>query len=62
MKANEFVERMERGDKYMTNSCCPGFLNFIEKTIPTETGKISGTVSPMVATARYIKTVTQKQR
>ena len=27
-EANEFVERMENGDKYMTNSCCPGFLSY----------------------------------
>lgn len=54
-EANEFVERMKRGYKYMTNSCCPGFLNFIEKINPTEKDKISGTVSPMVAAARYIK-------
>lgn len=54
-ESNEFVERMERGDKYMTNSCCPGFLSFIEKTNSTEKDRISGTVSPMVATARYIK-------
>ena len=54
-ESNEFIERMENGDKYMTNSCCPGFLRFIEKTVSTEAGKISGTVSPMVATAKYIK-------
>ena len=30
-EANEFIERMDRGDSYMTNSCCPGFLSFIEK-------------------------------
>ena len=54
-ESNEFIERMENGDKYMTNSCCPGFLSFIEKTVSTEAGKISGTVSPMVATAKYIK-------
>ena len=22
-ESNEFIERMENGDKYMTNSCCP---------------------------------------
>ena len=54
-EANEFVERMERGDKYMTNSCCPGFLSFIEKVNSTEKDRVSGTVSPMVAAARYIK-------
>lgn len=51
----EFIERMENGDAYMTNSCCPGFFSFIEKMFPTEKDKISGTVSPMVAIGRYIK-------
>lgn len=54
-ESNEFVERMERGDNYMTNSCCPGFLSFIEKVHGSESDKISGTVSPMIATARYVK-------
>lgn len=54
-EANEFVERINKGDNYMTNSCCPGFLDFIEKVNSTEKGKISLTVSPMIATARYIK-------
>lgn len=54
-EGNEFVERMDRGDKYMTNSCCPGFLSFIEKSNYTEVERISGTVSPMIAAARYIK-------
>lgn len=54
-ESNEFVERMENGENYMTNSCCPGFLNYIEKMFPDQKDKISGTVSPMVATGRYIK-------
>ena len=56
-ESNEFIERMENGDKYMTNSCCPGFYNYIEKTMPSEIGRISGTVSPMIATGRYIKSI-----
>lgn len=54
-ESNEFVERMESGDKYMTNSCCPGFMNYIEKKFPEQAERISGTVSPMVATGRMIK-------
>ncbi|NLK24556.1 MAG: 4Fe-4S binding protein [Clostridiales bacterium] len=54
-ESNEFVERMERGDKYMTNSCCPGFHSYIEKVFPDQVDRISGTVSPMVAAGRYIK-------
>ncbi|MBD7912915.1 4Fe-4S dicluster domain-containing protein [Clostridium cibarium] len=51
----EFVNRMEKEQSYMTNSCCPAFLNYIEKIFPSEIGNISGTVSPMIATGRYIK-------
>lgn len=54
-ESKEFVERIEHGHKFMTNSCCPGFFSFIEKKYPSEKEKISGTVSPMIATARYIK-------
>ena len=54
-ESNEFIERMERGDKFMTNSCCPGFLSYIEKVCPDQVERISGTVSPMIATGRYIK-------
>ncbi|OAA91451.1 4Fe-4S dicluster domain-containing protein [Clostridium ljungdahlii] len=54
-ESNEFVERMKNGDKYMTNSCCPGFMGYIEKEFPSEVAKISGTVSPMIAAARAIK-------
>lgn len=54
-ESNEFIERMESGDMYMTNSCCPGFLSYIEKIMPDQAERISGTVSPMVATGRYVK-------
>ena len=54
-ESNEFMTRMDKGDSYMTNSCCPGFLSYIEKKFPSEAGKISGTVSPMIAAGRYIK-------
>jgi ferredoxin hydrogenase large subunit len=54
-ESNEFALRMEDGHKYMTNSCCPGFMNYMEKKFPDQVEKISGTVSPMVAAARMIK-------
>lgn len=54
-EAVEFVERMERGDSYMTNSCCPGFVSYIEKKFPDQVDRISNTVSPMVATGRLVK-------
>ena len=52
----EFVNRIGKGDKYMTSSCCPGFMNYIEKKFPSEVDKISTTVSPMIATARMLRT------
>ncbi|MCH5138490.1 4Fe-4S binding protein, partial [Clostridiaceae bacterium UIB06] len=54
-ESNEFALRMESGDKYMTNSCCPGFMNYIEKKFPDQVDRISGTVSPMIAAGRMIK-------
>ncbi len=54
-ETKEFLERMENEDTYMTNSCCPGFLNYIEKKFPSEISKVSKTVSPMIATARLLK-------
>ncbi len=52
---NEFINRLNNGELYMTNSCCPAFLSYIEKMFPSQKGRISKTVSPMVATGRYIK-------
>jgi [FeFe] hydrogenase (group B1/B3) len=54
-ESNEFAERIELGHKYMANSCCPGFVNYIEKKFPDQAEKISHTVSPMIAAGRMIK-------
>lgn len=54
-EALEFVERMKNGDSYMTSSCCPGFVSFIERKFPDQIDRISHTVSPMIATGRLIK-------
>lgn len=53
-EAHELKEAIESGRK-MTTSCCPAFVNMIEKHFPRLIPLISGTVSPMTATARYIK-------
>lgn len=55
-EAEEVVERTKDGKK-TTTSCCPAFVNLIEKHYPTVAENISTTVSPMVATARYIRTM-----
>lgn len=54
-EGNELLERLEKGDKFMTNSCCPGFFGYIEKKFPELIDNVSDTVSPMIATGRMIK-------
>ena len=55
-EAHELVEAVERGEQ-MTTSCCPAFVSMIRKHFPQLESKISSTVSPLVATARYIRTL-----
>lgn len=53
-EAGELIEMIEEGKK-MTTSCCPAFVTLIKKHYPEVLPLMSNTVSPMVATARYIK-------
>ncbi len=53
-EAHEVMEAARKGE-HMTTSCCPAFYNMIAKHYPTLLDKVSHTVSPMVATARFIK-------
>jgi ferredoxin hydrogenase large subunit len=53
-EALEVVENVRNGKK-TTTSCCPAFVNMVEKHFPTLKDNVSTTVSPMVATARLIK-------
>lgn len=56
-EANEFVERLEAGHEVMTSSCCPGFVRYVNQAFPMLSESISTTVSPMIATARMIRSV-----
>lgn len=53
-EAHEFKEALQEGRK-MTTSCCPAFVEMIEKHFPKLVPLMSNTVSPMTAVARYIK-------
>lgn len=53
-EAEEWAEAYQEGQKKVT-SCCPGFVNMIEKHFPDLKDKISSTVSPMCAVSRMIK-------
>ncbi len=54
-EAAEFAERMERGDKIMTTSCCPAYVRAVNIHVPELSPCISETKSPMIYTAELAK-------
>lgn len=56
-EAEEFIKRMERGDRFMiTSCCCPPFFTLVEKYKPELAYLISDSVSPMIGIGRMLKT------
>ena len=53
-EAHELVEAVENHTK-LTTSCCPAFVDMIEKHFPKVVPYISKTASPMTMTVRYLK-------
>jgi len=51
-EAKELVEK-----EFLTSSCCPAFVTYIEKNFPDLTKHISHNLSPMAEMAKYIKGV-----
>ena len=49
-ESKELVEK-----KFLVSSCCPAFVNFVEKNQPDMKDCISNTLSPMARIAKYIK-------
>lgn len=49
----ETEELVEKG--FLTSSCCPAFVRYIEQTMPEMADKISHNLSPMAEIGRYIK-------
>lgn len=49
----ESRELVEKG--FLTSSCCPGFVSYIEKAFPEMKPYISHNLSPMATIARYLK-------
>ena len=49
------AKEVAREGGHMTTSCCPAFYNMVMKHYPQLADKVSHTVSPMAATARFIK-------
>ena len=54
-EASEFVERMEKGDKFMTTSCCAAYNELVEKHIPELKPFRSETKTPAYYTAELVK-------
>ena len=54
-EARDFMEKVPGEQNYMATSCCPAWHSMIEKQFPSEMGKISMTLTPMVFTARMMK-------
>ncbi|MGN0656629.1 MAG: 4Fe-4S dicluster domain-containing protein [Ruminiclostridium sp.] len=51
-----FSEAQELAEKgFLTSSCCPAFVSYVEKTFPDLAGNISHNLSPMAMIARYMK-------
>ncbi len=54
-EAKEFIERMEKGDAFMTTSCCPGYIETVKRHIPELKPFVSDTATPMHYTAELAK-------
>lgn len=55
-EANEFISRMEQKDEFMiTSCCCPPFVRLAKGYELKISNMVSDSVSPMIATARFIK-------
>lgn len=54
-EAEEFTDRMASGQAFMTSSCCPAFVDLIEKHHEQFASFISVTPSPMAVIAHEIK-------
>lgn len=52
---NEAGDLAEEGS--CTSSCCPAFVEYVNKAFPTLKDKVSNNLSPMAAIARYIKSI-----
>ncbi len=56
----ESAELAEKG--FLTSSCCPAFVDYVEKQFPALTKHVSHNLSPMATIAKYIKETTPGAR
>lgn len=54
-EAEEFIERVKEGERFMTTSCCPAYVETAKKHIPELLPFISSTPTPMGYSAQEAK-------
>lgn len=54
-EVKDFTERMERGDEFMTTSCCAGYIQLSEKILPEIQPFISTSKTPLYYTSEIVK-------
>lgn len=58
-----FAEAKELAEKgFLTNSCCPAFVEYIKSSFPQLLPYVSGNLSPMATLAKYIKETDEKSK
>lgn len=55
LEAKEFEERMHRGDKFMTTSCCPAYIETVRRHATEVLPFVSETKTPMHYSAEFEK-------
>lgn len=53
-ETEEFVERLEHKESFMTSSCCPAYVQVVKKHIPSIQSYVSTTLSPMIYTGEWV--------
>lgn len=54
-EAAEFIEKMEKGEPFMTTSCCPSYYMLAARHVPEVKPFVSHTRSPMIYSAQIVK-------
>ncbi len=54
-ETQELLEHIEEGKSFLTSSCCPSYVDLVEKHVPALKPQVSHTASPMLFTAAKAK-------
>lgn len=54
-EAQDFMDRMEQGEEFMTTSCCASYIQFIEKHLPQMKHFVSRSKTPLFYTSEIVK-------